>query len=195
MSFLTGASSRCGMSVPSFHWYPNGACPPRGLPILARMGTDAARETRFPLFPTAPLQQSWCRRGAGARRGVDRLGKRDEIRIALPEDLDELQELSCVPCKAGELGEDKAGDTPRRDVIEHPLGFGIVLHGLSRHRVEPIYLDNVPTLRLSVQSRSPFVVFRTLSPRTWSPVETRIQMPTCLPGAFRCSMIHLTCQR
>jgi len=37
----TGASCGWGTSFRSFHWYPNGAAPPSGLPSLARTTTDA----------------------------------------------------------------------------------------------------------------------------------------------------------
>ena len=81
----------------------------------------------------------------------------------LAEDVREVEQLARVPCEASELGEDQAGDAPRGDVLEHPLGLGMSHHRLPAHCFEVVDLADIPALRLGVGPGALLVVLRALA--------------------------------
>jgi len=58
----------------------------------------------------------------------------------------EIQKLSGVARKAGELGKNQAGDVTRLDVFEHPLRFRMIFDGFTAYRFKVVDLFDFPIL-------------------------------------------------
>jgi len=63
--------------------------------------------------------------------GVDGFGNGDEVGFVLPEKIGEFEEFLGIASQPRKLGENEAGDVAAFDVIEHPLGFRVILDALS----------------------------------------------------------------
>lgn len=100
----------------------------------------------------------------GRGGGVDGFLEGDEIGVVLPEDLGEFQELLGVSGQAGEFREDKAGDVAGADVLQHPLGFGMVDDRFAAHCLQTVDFLDFPLFGLGVVVGALFVVLRAVPP-------------------------------
>ena len=134
---------------------------------LAELGPDGDRGAD-PLgdllpFPLGHRGDHGVEEPACGGGGVDRFLERHQVCSDRTENIGELQKLLGVPCQPGQLGEDQAGDLPRPDVGQHPLGFGVFHHRLAADGFQPVDLRHPPAAALGVVAGSLLVVLGALA--------------------------------
>ena len=185
-----GASFGSGTICLSFHWYPYGAPPPIGFPIFARIGTDARTRSAISSRSHCAMAAIIVKKSRPAGELVS-IASWSEIRSAPPARNSSANSRSSRVLRAR-----RANFENTRPVIVPALmswsmrcasGCALTALPLTASRR---YTFTTSQPRASAYARARFSWCSGLSPRTWSSVETRIQIPTDFASTSVSRMAH-----
>lgn len=136
---------------------------------FAQLGPDRNRSRHprgdFFALPVGHGSDHRVEKPAGGSGGVDRLLEGDQVGVVLVEILGEVQQFPGVAAQAGQFGKDQSADVPALNVLEHPLGFGVLDNRLTGNALQVIDLDHGPASGFGVMAGAEFVMLRAFAAR------------------------------